>query len=156
MGRYFGTDGFRGEAGVTITAEHAFKVGRILGFYYGARAGGKCRALIGKDTRRSSYMLEYALAAGLTASGADAYILHVTTTPSVSYVARCDGFDCGIMISASHNPPEYNGIKIFDGFGVKLSEEQEGGIEYYIDNMPPVAKRRVLPFTSATGGMLSM
>jgi len=104
LGKYFGTDGFRGEAGVKITAEHAFKVGRILGWYYGDRLGGKCRAVIGKDTRLSSYMLEYSLAAGLTSSGADAYIMHVTTTPSVSYITRCDGFDCGIMVSASHNP----------------------------------------------------
>ena len=103
MGKYFGTDGFRGEAGVTLTAEQAYRVGLILGYLYG-REKGKCRAVLGKDTRLSSYMLEYALASGLTAAGADAYILHVTTTPSVSYITRCDGFDCGIMISASHNP----------------------------------------------------
>ena len=101
MGKYFGTDGFRGEANVKLTVEHAFKVGRYLGWYYGR--DHKARIVIGKDTRRSSYMFEYALAAGITASGADAYLLHVTTTPSVSYVVRTEGFDCGIMISASHN-----------------------------------------------------
>ena len=103
MGKYFGTDGFRGEANVDLTAKHAFKIGRFLGWYFSApnRSG---RIVIGKDTRRSSYMLEYALAAGITSSGADAYLLHVTTTPSVAYITKCDGFDCGIMISASHNP----------------------------------------------------
>ena len=109
MGKYFGTDGFRGEANKTLTAGHAYKVGRFLGWYYGElkrRAGDAAspRVVIGKDTRRSSYMFEYALVAGLTASGADAYLLHVTTTPSVAYIARVDSFDCGIMISASHNP----------------------------------------------------
>ena len=108
MGKYFGTDGFRGEANVVLTVEHAFKVGRYLGWYYGQEH--KARIVIGKDTRRSSYMFEYALAAGLTASGADAYLLHVTTTPSVSYVVRTEDFDCGIMISASHNPYYDNGI----------------------------------------------
>jgi len=102
MGRYFGTDGFRGKAGVDLTADHAYKTGRFLGWYYGKEH--KANIVIGKDTRRSSYMFEYALAAGITASGADAYLLHVTTTPSVSYVTRTDDFDCGIMISASHNP----------------------------------------------------
>lgn len=131
-GRYFGTDGFRGEAGVSITAEHAFKIGRILGYYYGGRTGGKCRALIGKDTRRSSYMLEYALAAGLTSSGADAYILHVTTTPSVSYITRSDSFDCGIMISASHNPYYDNGIKLLNGSGEKMEDEVIEYIENYL------------------------
>ncbi|MDE7453364.1 MAG: phosphoglucosamine mutase [Clostridia bacterium] len=133
MGKYFGTDGFRGEAGVTITAEHAFKVGRILGHMYGGRNGGRCRAVIGKDTRLSSYMLEYSLCAGLTASGADAYILHVTTTPSVSYITRCDGFDCGIMISASHNPYFDNGIKIMNANGEKLEESKIREIEKYLD-----------------------
>ena len=109
MGKYFGTDGFRGEAGVSLTADHAFKIGRFLGWYYNElrrRAGetAAARIVIGKDTRRSSYMFEYSLVGGLVASGADAYLLHVTTTPSVAYVARTDGFDCGIMISASHNP----------------------------------------------------
>ena len=102
MGKYFGTDGFRGEANKSLTVEHAFKVGRFLGYYFGKEH--KAKIVIGKDTRRSSYMFEYALAAGLTASGADAYLLHVTTTPSVSYVVRTEEFDCGIMISASHNP----------------------------------------------------
>ena len=115
MGKYFGTDGFRGEAGVTLTADHAYKVGRFLGWYYGMlrQRNGEAttpRIVIGKDTRRSSYMFEYSLVAGLTASGADAYLLHVTTTPSVAYIARVDDFDCGIMISASHNPYYDNGI----------------------------------------------
>ena len=110
MGKYFGTDGFRGEANVVLTVEHAFKVGRYLGWYFGQ--DHKARIVIGKDTRRSSYMFEYALAAGLTASGADAYLLHVTTTPSVSYVVRTEDFDCGLMISASHNPYYDNGIKV--------------------------------------------
>lgn len=133
MGKYFGTDGFRGEAGVKITAEHAFKVGRILGWYYGDRLGGKCKAVIGKDTRLSSYMLEYSLAAGLTSSGADAYIMHVTTTPSVSYVARCDGFDCGIMVSASHNPYYDNGIKLMNSSGEKMEDEVTALVERYLD-----------------------
>ena len=120
MNSFFGTDGFRGKAGRTLTAEHAFEVGRFLGWYYGAAQSKKCRAVIGKDTRRSSYMLEYALAAGLTASGADAYIMHVTTTPSVAYAARAFNFDCGIVISASHNPFSDNGIKILNGSGEKL------------------------------------
>ena len=132
-GKYFGTDGFRGEAGIGITAEHAFKVGRILGYLYG-RKKGRCRMVIGKDTRLSSYMLEYALAAGLTASGADAYILHVTTTPSVSFITRCDGFDCGIMISASHNPFYDNGIKIMNGNGEKLEEQVVAVIEDYLES----------------------
>ena len=111
MGKYFGTDGFRGEANVDLTVEHAYKVGRFLGWYYGKQAkGDRCRVVIGKDTRRSSYMFEYSLAAGLTASGADTYLLHVTTTPSVSHVIRTEDFDCGIMISASHNPYYDNGI----------------------------------------------
>ena len=131
MGKYFGTDGFRGEANVTLTVEHAFKVGRFLGWYYGQEH--KPRIVIGKDTRRSSYMFEYALVAGLTASGADAYLLHVTTTPSVSYVVRTDEFDCGIMISASHNPFYDNGIKVINGMGCKLEAEVEAKIESYID-----------------------
>ncbi len=131
MGKYFGTDGFRGEANVKLTVEHAFKVGRYLGWYYGR--DHKARIVIGKDTRRSSYMFEYALAAGITASGADAYLLHVTTTPSVSYVVRTEGFDCGIMISASHNPFNDNGIKIINGLGHKLDAEVESKIEAYID-----------------------
>ena len=119
MSKYFGTDGFRGEAGITLTADHAYKVGRFLGWYYNAlreRNGDTdpARIVIGKDTRRSSYMFEYSLVAGLTASGADAYLLHVTTTPSVAYIARVDDFDCGIMISASHNPYYDNGIKLID------------------------------------------
>ena len=131
MGKYFGTDGFRGEANVKLTVEHAFKVGRYLGWYYGR--DHKAKIVIGKDTRRSSYMFEYALAAGITASGADAYLLHVTTTPSVSYVVRTEGFDCGIMISASHNPFYDNGIKVINGQGHKLEAEVEEKIEAYID-----------------------
>ena len=131
MGKYFGTDGFRGEANVDLTVEHAFKVGRYLGWYYGQ--DHKAQIAIGKDTRRSSYMFEYALAAGLTASGADAYLLHVTTTPSVSYVVRTEDFDCGIMISASHNPFYDNGIKIINGNGQKIEAAVEEKIEAYID-----------------------
>lgn len=131
MGKYFGTDGFRGEANVDLIVEHAFKVGRFLGWYFGR--DHKARVVIGKDTRRSSYMFEYALAAGLTASGADAYLLHVTTTPSVSYVVRTEDFDCGIMISASHNPYYDNGIKIINGKGHKIEAEVEEQIEAYID-----------------------
>lgn len=131
--KYFGTDGFRGEAGVTITAEHAFKCGRVLGWYFGPNMGKKCRAVIGKDTRLSSYMLEYALAAGITSSGGDAYILHVTTTPSVSYITRCDGFDCGVMISASHNGYRDNGIKLFNAQGEKLSGGVITLMEKYLD-----------------------
>lgn len=131
MGKYFGTDGFRGEANVKLTVEHAFKVGRFLGWYFGQDY--KARIVIGKDTRRSSYMFEYALAAGLTASGADAFLLHVTTTPSVSYVVRTEDFDCGIMISASHNPYYDNGIKIISGSGKKIEAEVEEKIEAYID-----------------------
>ena len=131
MGKYFGTDGFRGEANKKLTVEHAFKVGRFLGWYYGQDY--KARIVIGKDTRRSSYMFEYALAAGLTASGADAFLLHVTTTPSVSFVVRTEDFDCGIMISASHNPYYDNGIKIISGSGKKIEAEVEENIEAYID-----------------------
>ena len=135
MGKYFGTDGFRGEANIGLTVEHAFKVGRYLGWYYGQEH--KARIVIGKDTRRSSYMFEYALAAGLTASGADAYLLHVTTTPSVSYVTSTEDFDCGIMISASHNPFYDNGIKIINGKGYKMEAEVENKIEAYIDGEIP-------------------
>ncbi|MBB5263159.1 phosphoglucosamine mutase [Catenibacillus scindens] len=131
MGKYFGTDGFRGEANVNLTVEHAFKVGRFLGYYYGK--DHKANIVIGKDTRRSSYMFEYALAAGVTASGADAYLLHVTTTPSVSYVVRTEDFDCGIMISASHNPYYDNGIKVINAQGHKLEAEVEQQIGDYID-----------------------
>ena len=138
MGKYFGTDGFRGEAGITLTADHAYKVGRFLGWYYNAlreRNGNNEPAsiVIGKDTRRSSYMFEYSLVAGLTASGADAYLLHVTTTPSVAYIARVDDFDCGIMISASHNPYYDNGIKLIDCYGEKMPEEILLLVEDYID-----------------------
>ncbi len=131
MGKYFGTDGFRGEANKTLNVEHAFKIGRYLGWYYGR--DHKAKAVIGKDTRRSSYMFEAALCAGLTASGADAYLLHVTSTPSVSYIARADDFDCGIMISASHNPYQDNGIKLLNGDGEKMEESLLDEIEAYLD-----------------------
>jgi len=131
MGKYFGTDGFRGEANVDLTVEHAFKIGRFLGNYYGK--DHKPRVVIGKDTRRSSYMFESALSAGLTASGADAYLLHVTTTPSVSYVTRTEDFDCGIMISASHNAYYDNGIKLLNGSGEKMEEYVLNEIERYLD-----------------------
>ena len=131
MGKYFGTDGFRGEANVKLTVDHAFKVGRYVGWYYGR--DHKAKIVIGKDTRRSSYMFEYALVAGLTASGADVYLLHVTTTPSVSYAVRTEDFDCGIMISASHNPFYDNGIKLLNGNGQKIEAEVEARIEAYLD-----------------------
>ncbi len=133
MGKYFGTDGFRGEANIDLTVEHAYKVGRFLGWYYGKEH--KAKIVIGKDTRRSSYMFEYSLVAGLTASGADVYLLHVTPTPSVSYVVRTEDFDCGIMISASHNPYYDNGIKVINGNGYKLENEIEELIESYIDGV---------------------
>ena len=138
MGKYFGTDGFRGEANVTLTVDHAFQVGRFLGWYYGdlrKKNGqeGPARIVIGKDTRRSGYMFEYALAGGITASGAEACLLHVTTTPSVAYVARTDGFDCGIMISASHNPYYDNGIKLFTGSGEKMDPQVIALVEDYLD-----------------------
>ena len=133
MGKYFGTDGFRGEANQTLNYDHAIKIGRFLGWYYGARLNKKARVVIGKDTRRSSYMFEYALCTGLMASGADAYIMHVTTTPSVSYITRVDDFDCGIMISASHNPYYDNGIKIVNDNGEKMDEETILKIEQYLD-----------------------
>lgn len=135
MGRYFGTDGFRGEAGVTLTVEHAYKVGRFVGWYLSREK--KARIVIGKDTRRSGYMFEAALVAGLTASGADAYLLHVTTTPSISYVVRTEKFDCGIMISASHNPYHDNGIKLINADGFKMDAEVEGRVEDYIDGKIP-------------------
>lgn len=138
MGRYFGTDGFRGEANENLTADHAYKVGRFLGWYYGELKRQKgddtpAKIVIGKDTRRSSYMFEYSIVGGLTASGADAYLLHVTTTPSVAYIARVDEFDCGIMISASHNPYYDNGIKLINGNGEKMDEETISLVEDYID-----------------------
>lgn len=142
MGKYFGTDGFRGEANVDLTVEHAFEVGRFIGWYFGKEH--KCKVVIGKDTRRSSYMFEYALVAGLTASGADAYLLHVTTTPSVSYVVRTEDFDCGIMISASHNPFYDNGIKLINDKGEKMQEFVIDEIEKYLDedkkNLPYATK----------------
>ncbi|MBQ2785808.1 MAG: phosphoglucosamine mutase [Oscillospiraceae bacterium] len=138
MGKYFGTDGFRGEANVNLTADHAYKVGRFLGWYYTQcnRMKGidePAKIVIGKDTRRSSYMFEYSLVGGLVASGADAYLLHVTTTPSVAYVVRTEGFDCGIMISASHNPYYDNGIKLINGSGEKMDEETISLVEAYLD-----------------------
>ena len=138
MGKYFGTDGFRGEANVNLTADHAFKVGRFLGWYFTQlrrreRKEGPARIVIGKDTRRSSYMFEYTLVGGLVASGADAYLLHVTTTPSVAFVARTEDFDCGIMISASHNPYHDNGIKLINSFGEKMDESVIALIEAYLD-----------------------
>ncbi len=143
MGKYFGTDGFRGEANKNLTFEHAIRIGRFLGWYYGKRLNKKAKVVIGKDTRRSSYMFEYALCTGLMASGADAYIMHVTTTPSVSYIARVDDFDCGIMISASHNPYYDNGIKIVNNNGEKMDEAVLLEIEKYIDGEVeiPLAER---------------
>ncbi len=131
--KYFGTDGFRGEAGKTLNVRHAYRVGRFLGWYFGSKSDDRARIIIGKDTRRSSYMFEDALSAGLTASGADVYLLHVTSTPSVSYVVRTEGFDCGIMISASHNPYYDNGIKIINGLGHKIEDDITLLIEEYID-----------------------
>ena len=133
MGKYFGTDGFRGEANVDLTSEHAYRIGKFIGWYYGARKGRKARVVIGKDTRRSSYMFEYAIVAGLTTTGADAYMLHVTTTPSVAYVTRVDNFDCGVMISASHNPFYDNGIKLINSRGEKMDDETIADIEAYLD-----------------------
>ena len=133
MGKYFGTDGFRGEANKVLNYEHAIQIGRFLGWYYGKRLEKKAKIVIGKDTRRSSYMFEYALCTGLMASGADAYIMHVTTTPSVAYITRVDDFDCGIMISASHNPYYDNGIKLLNSKGEKMDEETILQVEDYID-----------------------
>ena len=143
MGKYFGTDGFRGEANKNLTFEHAVKIGRFLGWYFGVNMGKKAKVVIGKDTRRSSYMFEYALCTGLMASGADAYIMHVTTTPSVAYITRIDDFDCGIMISASHNPYYDNGIKLLNSKGEKMEEETLLKVEEYIDDKLeiPVAER---------------
>ena len=143
MGKYFGTDGFRGEANKNLTFEHAVKIGRFLGWYFGANMGKIAKVVIGKDTRRSSYMFEYALCTGLMASGADAYIMHVTTTPSVAYITRIDDFDCGIMISASHNPYYDNGIKLINSKGEKMEEETLLKVEEYIDDKIeiPVAER---------------
>ena len=148
MGKYFGTDGFRGEANVTLTANHAFRIGRYIGYLFSKNR--PCRVVIGKDTRRSSYMLEYALVAGLTASGGEAYLLHVTTTPSVAYATRTDGFDCGIMISASHNPYYDNGIKLISASGEKMSEAVTCEIEAYLDGNrpePPLAQREAIGAT---------
>ena len=137
MGKYFGTDGFRGKAGVDLTAEHAFQVGRFLGWYYSRRhTEDSARIVIGKDTRRSSYMFENALAAGIAASGADAYLLHVTTTPCVSYITRTENFDCGVMISASHNPFYDNGIKLMNGVGEKMDDALQAELEAFIDGNP--------------------
>ena len=159
MGRYFGTDGFRGEANVNLTADHAYEVGRFLGWYYNEKRHraaaegmavkeGPARIVIGKDTRRSSYMFEYALVAGLVASGADAYMLHVTTTPSVAYIARVDDFDCGIMISASHNPYYDNGIKLINDQGEKMDEETIALVEDWLDGKLELFGQRwpTLPF----------
>ena len=149
MGKYFGTDGFRGEANKTLTFDHAVKIGRFLGWYYGKRLDKKAKIVIGKDTRRSSYMFEYALCTGLMASGADAYIMHVTTTPSVSYIARVDDFDCGIMISASHNPYYDNGIKIVNNNGEKMDEETLLRVEAFLDGELeiPMAEREEIGCT---------
>ena len=137
MGKYFGTDGFRGKAGVDLTAEHAFKTGRFLGWYYSRNhKDERARIVIGKDTRRSSYMYESALAAGIASSGADAYLLHVTTTPCVSFITRTENFDCGVMISASHNPFYDNGIKLMNGIGEKMDDELQDELEAYIDGDP--------------------
>lgn len=153
MGKYFGTDGFRGEANIVLTADHAYKIGRFLGWYYTEknRRNGidePGRIVIGKDTRRSSYMFEYSLIAGLTASGADAYMLHVTTTPSVAYVTKTDEFDCGIMISASHNPYYDNGIKLINGEGIKMDDETIALVEAYLDGELEVFGKKydTLPF----------
>ncbi|MBQ1384323.1 MAG: phosphoglucosamine mutase, partial [Firmicutes bacterium] len=141
MSKYFGTDGFRGEANVDLTAEHAFRIGLFLGWYYGRNPrfkhplDYKAKIVIGKDTRRSSYMFENAITAGIAAGGADAYLLHVTTTPSVAYVARTEGFDCGVMISASHNPFGDNGIKLINGNGEKMEDEVIDDVEAYLDGL---------------------
>ena len=152
MGKYFGTDGFRGCANVELTADHAYQVGRFLGWYYG-RENHKARIVVGKDTRRSSYMLEYAISAGMAASGADVHLLHVTTTPSVSYVTRTDGFDCGVMISASHNPYYDNGIKLLNREGEKMDEATIRLVEDYLDGQLDVDGRPIprLPFATGEG-----
>lgn len=133
MPKYFGTDGFRGEAGVVLTAEHAFKIGRFIGHFYSSSENKKTRIIIGKDTRCSGDMLEAALGAGITSSGADVYLMGITTTPSVSYVTGTENFDCGIMISASHNPYYDNGIKLINGDGEKMQESVIEQVEAYID-----------------------
>ena len=145
MGKYFGTDGFRGEANVNLTADHAFRVGRFLGWYYCQKNQSPARIVIGKDTRRSSYMFEYALAAGITASGGDGYLLHVTTTPSVAYVTRTEDFDCGVMISASHNPFFDNGIKLLNSQGEKMEESVIDRLEAYLDGETEI------PFATGSG-----
>ncbi len=154
MGKYFGTDGFRGEANVGLTAEHAYRIGRFLGWYYSEQrrkvgSTEKARVLIGKDTRRSSYMFEYSLVGGLVASGADAYIMHVTTTPSVAHIARVDEFDCGIMITASHNPYYDNGIKLINSHGEKMDDETIARVEEYLDGEEeaPYAQRDAIGCT---------
>ncbi len=151
MGKYFGTDGFRGKANVELTADHAYEVGRFLGWYYGREH--RARIVVGKDTRRSSYMLEYAISAGMAASGADVYLLHVTTTPSVSYVTRTDGFDCGVMISASHNPYYDNGIKLLNREGEKMDEGTIRLVEDYLDGTLSVDGQTFpkLPFATNDG-----
>lgn len=150
MGKYFGTDGFRGKANVELTGDHAYQVGRFLGWYYG-RGGDRARIVVGKDTRRSSYMLEYAISAGMAASGADVYLLHVTTTPSVSYVTRTDGFDCGVMISASHNPYYDNGIKLLNREGEKMDEATIRLVEDYLDGTLSVDGQTFPRLPFATG-----
>ncbi len=150
MGKYFGTDGFRGKANVELTADHAYEVGRFLGWYYG-RENRKARIVVGKDTRRSSYMLEYAISAGMAASGADVYLLHVTTTPSVSYVTRTDGFDCGVMISASHNPYYDNGIKLLNREGEKMDEATIRLVEDHLDGNLSVDGQTFPKLPFATG-----
>ena len=144
MGKYFGTDGYRGEANVDLTADNAFRVGKFLAYYFSEGGKKECRIVIGKDTRRSSYMFEYALSAGITAAGADAYLMHVTTTPSVSFIARAEDFSCGVMISASHNPFYDNGLKVINGNGEKVSDDFIEEIEAYLDGKTgeiPLAKR---------------
>lgn len=150
MGKYFGTDGFRGRANVELTADHAYQVGRFLGWYYG-RENHRARIVVGKDTRRSSYMLEYAISAGMAASGADVYLLHVTTTPSVSYVTRTDGFDCGVMISASHNPYYDNGVKLLNREGEKMDEATIRLVEDYLDGCLTVDGQPMAALPFATG-----
>ena len=144
MGKYFGTDGYRGEANVDLTADDAFRVGKFLAYYFSEGGKKECRIVIGKDTRRSSYMFEYALSAGITAAGADAYLMHVTTTPSVSFIARAEDFSCGVMISASHNPFYDNGLKVINGNGEKVSDDFIEEIEAYLDGKTgeiPLANR---------------
>ena len=149
MGKYFGTDGFRGKAGEGLTAQHAYEIGRFLGWYYGRT--NRARIVVGKDTRRSSYMLEYAISAGMAASGADVYLLHVTTTPSVSYVTRTDGFDCGVMISASHNPFYDNGIKLMNREGEKMDEATIALVEDYLDGKLELDGQKWKELPLATG-----